>query len=79
MNDDSDRKNYKKVKGKREKDNFLQGYISNVSDVLSSTWVRRPFQNDNGYKWFILGRRCDFLFNFRVFLVILYLTYEAFK
>lgn len=79
MSEDSDRKNYKKVKRKGKKNDFIQGYISYVSDVLSSSWIRRPIQNDNGYKWFVLGRRCNFLFNFRVFLVIVYLVYEAFK
>jgi hypothetical protein len=77
--DESDSKNYKKIKGKRKKDNLLQRYISYVSDVLSPTWVRRPIQTNNGSEWFILGCRCNLLLNFRMFLVILYLAYEVFK
>lgn len=77
--DESDSKNYKKIKGKRKKTNPLQGYISYVSNVLSSTWVRRPIQTNNGFERFVLGCRCNLLFNFRMFLVIIYLAYEAFK
>jgi hypothetical protein len=58
---------------------FLQRYISNVSDVLSPIWLRRPIQINNGLEWFILGSRYRFLFNFRLFLVILYITYEVSK
>jgi hypothetical protein len=57
----------------------IQRGFSYVSDVLSPLWVRRFIQIDNGFKWFILGCRYRFLFNFRLFLVILYLTFEIFK
>jgi len=63
----------------KEKINFLQRYLTNVGNVLSPIWVRRIVQIDYGFKWFLLGCRYRFLFNFRMFLVVLYLTYETFK
>ena len=78
MDPDGDKKN-KISKREKQKVNFLQRYISNVSDVLSPIWVRRIIQVNNGFEWFILGSRYRFLFNFRMFLVILYITYETFK
>jgi hypothetical protein len=77
--DDGDSKQNKQVKREGEQTNVLQRYLAYVSDVLSSIWVRRPVQNDHGSEWFILGCRCSLLFNFRLFLVIVYLAYEAFK
>jgi hypothetical protein len=77
--DDGDSKNNQEVKRERKKVNTLQRYFSYVSNVFSSVWVRRPIQTDNGSKWFVLGCRCSLLFNFRMFLVVVYLTYEAFK
>ncbi len=77
--DSDDGKKNKILKGKREPYNFLQRYITNVSDVLSPIWVRRIVQIDNGHEWFILGCRYRFLFNFRLFLVVLYFFYEINK
>ena len=77
--DDGDSKQNKQTKTKRASLDVLQRYISNVSDVLSAIWVRRTIQNDNGYKWFVLDSRRGLLFNFRLFLVIVYITYEIFK
>ena len=57
----------------------LSRYISNVSDVLSPVWLRRIVQINNGFEWFVLGSRYNFLFNFRLLLVIVYLTYETFR
>lgn len=76
--DDGDKQN-KQTKTKRASFNVLQRYISNVSDVLSTIWVRRTIQNDNGYKRLVLDSRRSFLFNFRLFLVIVYIAYEIFK
>jgi hypothetical protein len=77
--DEDDSEENKQTKRQKSQVNFLQRYISNVSDVLSPIWVRRFIQVNNGFEWFILGIRYRFLFNFRMFLVILYLTYETFK
>lgn len=76
--DGDDSEQDKKIKRKRETHSFLQRYITNVSDVLSTIGVRRIIQVNHGFEWFILGCRYRFLFNFRMFLVILYLAYETF-
>ena len=78
MDPDGD-KQVQKVKAKRTQDNVLQRYIANVSNVLSPLWLRRLIQINNGFEWFVLGCRYRFLFYFRMFLVVLYLTYETFK
>ena len=77
--DDGDSKNSKQIKKQRFKIEFIQRYISNVSDVLSPIWIRCAFQVNNGSEWFILGSRYRFLFHFRLFLVILYITYTTLK
>ena len=68
-----------KIKRQRKEINPLQRYIANVSNVLSPIWVRRLIQINNGFEWFVLGCRYRFLFNFRLFLVFLYITYQVFK
>jgi len=78
MDPDGDKKN-KISKREKQKVNFLQRYISNVSDVLSPIWLRRIIQINNGFEWFILGCRYRFLLSFRLFLVFLYITYQVFK
>jgi len=77
--DGDDSEQNKKFQEKRKKTNFLQRYVTNLSDVLSAIWLRRIIQVNNGLEWFILGCRYRFLFNFRMFLVVLYFTYETFK
>jgi hypothetical protein len=72
MDPDSDTK----IEKKRDKDNPLSRYISNVSDVFSSIWVRRFIQIDDGGNWFVLGSRYYFLLYFRMFLVVLYFIIE---
>jgi hypothetical protein len=78
MDPDGDKQN-KISKREKQSTNFLQRYVSNVSDVLSPIWVRRIIQVNNGHEWFILGSRYSFLLYFRMFLVILYLTYQIVK
>jgi hypothetical protein len=77
--DDGDSKKNKQVKRKGAQTNFLQRYISNVSNVLSPLWIRRTIQINNGREWFILGSRYNFLFNFRLFLVVVFLIIQIFK
>ena len=77
--DDGDIKKNKQVKRKRTQNNFIQRYIFNVSNVLSPLWIRRTIQINNGYEWFILGSRYNFLFNFRLFLVVVFLIIQIFK
>lgn len=77
--DGDDSEQNKKLKRKRKETNVLQRHVTNISNVLSAVWLRRTIQIDYGFKWFILGSRYRFLFNFRMFLVVLYITYETFK
>jgi hypothetical protein len=77
--DDGDSKEDKQIKRKGTQVNFLQRYISNVSDVFSPLWLRRPIQINNGLEWFILGSRYRFLFYFRLLLVVVFLIVEIFK
>jgi hypothetical protein len=65
-----------KIKRQRKEINPLQRYLANVGDVLSPIWVRRPFQITDGNNWLILGCRYNFLFYFRMFLVIVYFLFE---
>ena len=62
--DDGDSKKNKQIKGKGASLDALQRYITNVSDVLSPLWVRRPLQVIDGGHWLILGCRYYFLFYF---------------
>jgi hypothetical protein len=66
---------------KRQTTSFkpLQRFIADVSDVLSAVWVRRTIQADNGLERFVLDSRRRLLLNFRLFLVIVYITYTLFK
>lgn len=57
---------------KRIENNFISRYFSNASYVFLTIWVRCPIQIIDGNNWFILGSRYNFLFYFRLFLVILY-------
>jgi len=76
---DGDSKKTKQIKGKGASLDALQRYITNVSNVLSTIWLRCTIQTNNGFEWFILGSRYNFLLNFRLFLVFLYISYEIFK
>jgi hypothetical protein len=76
---DPDGETINKIQRKRKEINFIQRYISNVGNVLSTLWVRRLIQVNNGYEWFVLGSRYRFLLNFRMFLVVLYISYEILK
>ena len=76
---DPDGKQNQKIKRQKQEVNLLQRYISNVSDVLSTSWIRCTIQADDGSDRFVLGCRRYLLLNFRMFLVILYLAYETFK
>lgn len=77
--DGDDSEQNQKIKRQKQEINFLQRYISNVSDVLSTSWIRCTVQADDGTDRFVLGSRRYLLLNFRVFLVVLYIAYETFK
>jgi hypothetical protein len=76
---DPDDEQNQKIKRQTQKVSAIQRYISNVSNVLSPIWVRRSVQINNGSEWFLLGSRYRFLFYFRLFLVVLYISYEVLK
>ena len=78
MDTDGDKKN-QTIKRKRKKTSAIQRFIADVSNVLSPVWLRCSIQTDNGFERVLLGSRRYFLFNFRMFLVILYLTYTLLK
>jgi hypothetical protein len=75
---DGDSEN-KTIKRQKQKTNIVQRVVANAGDVLSAIWLRCAFQIDNGFKRVLLDCRRRILFNFRVFLVILYITYTIFK
>lgn len=76
---DPDGKQNKKLKREEKQISFLQRYLSNVSNVLSSLWIRCTIQDYDGTYRFVLGSRRYLLLNFRMFLVILYFTFETLK
>lgn len=76
---DPDGEQNQKTKTQGQEINVLQRYLSNVSDVLSTSWIRCTIQADDGTHRFVLGSRRYLLLNFRLFLVILYIIYEVSK
>jgi hypothetical protein len=69
---DGDSKQKKETRG-------LPADISDACNVLSTVWIRLPFQNDHGSKWIILDGRRGLLLGFRFFLGLLYTAYEILK
>lgn len=63
----------------QEKTRDLASDIFDAGNVLSTVWIRLPFQNDHGSKWIILDGRRSLLLSFRFFLGLLYITYEILK
>ena len=76
---DPDGEQNQKIKRQKQKTSVLQRYVSNVSDVLSATRLRCTIQTNDGSDRFVLGSRRYLLLNFRVFLVIVYITYQILK
>jgi hypothetical protein len=76
---DPDGEQIKKIKRQKQKTSVLQRYVSNVSDVLSTSGLRCTIQTNDGSDRFVLGSRRYLLLNFRVFLVIVYITYQILK
>ncbi len=76
---DPDGEQNKKIKRQKQKTSVLQRYVSNVSDVLSASGIRCTIQTNDGSDRFVLGSRRYLLLNFRVFLVIVYITYQILK
>lgn len=64
---------------KQKKTRSLPADITDACNVLSTVWVRHVIQNDHGSNWIILDGRRGLLLGFRVFLALLYITYEILK
>lgn len=62
-----------------ESDSIIQRFVTYVGNVFSPIRLRYAVQIDDGINRLILGSRYSFLFYFRIFLVLLYLTYETIK
>jgi len=69
---EGDRKKDKKTKKAKRS-------LFNVRNVFPTIWLRFSIQANNGLKWFLLDSRYYFLFNFRMFLVIIYIIIKTFK
>jgi len=67
------------IKTQTNQISICEGCIADVGNVFSAFWLRCALQTYNGYKRLLLGSRLSFLFNFRLFLVILYITYTLSK
>jgi hypothetical protein len=78
MNDGESKTKIEKPSDEGDPYSIIQRFISDVGNVFSPARVRRIIQVDDGGNWFILGSRYRFLLNFRIFLVILYFTFEIF-
>jgi hypothetical protein len=76
MDEGDSKKQIKNSKDEGEPYSIMERCIANVGNVFSPIWIRRTFQIDDGGNWLILGRRYNFLFNFRMFLVLLYLFFQ---
>ena len=79
MDEGDSEKNNKEIRKQGEQIGALSRYIFNVGNVLSTFGVRCVVQANDGYNRLILGSRRGLLLNFRLFLVVLYCVYEAFK
>jgi hypothetical protein len=75
----SNEKTIEQVNDEGESDSIIQRHIFDVSNVFSTFWLRYAFQTDDGLNRILLGSRYSFLLYFRLFLVIIYLTYETIK
>jgi hypothetical protein len=79
MDEGDSEKNNQKIRKQREQIGALSRYIIDAGNVFSTFGVRCTIQAYDGYNRLILGSRRGLLLNFRIFLVILYITYEIYK
>jgi len=57
----------------------LKGSIIDACNVLPTLWVRCTLCPNHGANWIILDSRRYFLWNFRLFLCLLYIAVQAIK
>lgn len=62
-----------------ESDSIIPRFVTYVGNVFSPIRLRYAVQIDDGINRLILGSRYSFLFYFRIFLVLVYITYETIK
>jgi len=62
-----------------EEHSIFKRSIINVSNVLSTLWLRWTIQITNGNNWFILESRSYILWNIRVLFCFLYIFIKVFK
>lgn len=67
------------AKKNKKKNLHDEGWLSDVSHVLSAFWVRLSVQINNGLEWLILDSRYYILFNFRVVLALLFFAIKIFE
>jgi hypothetical protein len=79
MDEGDSEKNNQKIRKQREQIDALPRYIIDAGNVFSTFWVRCTIQAIDGYNRLILGSRRGLLLNFRLFLVGVYIAYQAFK
>jgi argininosuccinate synthase len=79
MDEGDSEKNNQKIRKQREQIGALSRYIIDAGNVFSTFGVRCTIQAYDGYNRLILGSRRGLLLNFRLFLVGIYLAYQAFK
>ena len=79
MDEGGSKKNNREITDESDPYSIVSRFISDVSNVFSTSWVRCIVQAYDGYNRLILGSRRGILLNFRIFLVILYIAYEIYK
>lgn len=79
MDDRADKEGDRQSKDEGEPYNSIQGIFANAGNVFSTIWLRCIVQTYNGYERIVLGGGWRFLLNFRILLVLLYISYEIFK
>lgn len=76
---DPDGKQIEITKREKKEIGIFQRFLFDVGHVFPSAGLRCTIQDYDGSDRFVLGCRRSILFNFRVFLVIVYFAYEAIK
>ncbi len=62
-----------------KKTNKTKRSIFDACNVFPALWIRFFFQAGNGGEWLILGGRHYILWNFRMFLAVIYFTFKTFE
>lgn len=62
-----------------KKINKIKRSIFDAGNVLPALWIRFFVQISNGIERIILGGRHYFLWNFRMFLAVIYFTFKTFE